>query len=46
VTPPVVAVVLLGLFWRQANGAGTVATLVLGVSLGVVTWAGNEILGW
>ena len=46
VTPPIVAVFLLGLFWRRANGAGALATLALGVSLGAVTWVGNEILGW
>ncbi len=46
VTPPVVVVFLLGLFWRRANAAGAFATLALGVSFGVMTWAGNEILGW
>lgn len=46
VTPPVVAVFLLGLFWQRANGVGALVTLALGVSLGVFTWAGNEILGW
>jgi SSS family solute:Na+ symporter len=46
VTPPVVAVFLLGLFWPRANAAGAFATLVSGVALGVLAWAGNEVLGW
>lgn len=44
VTPPVVAVFLLGLFWRRGNGTGAVTTFVVGVPLGVAAWIGNEIL--
>ena len=44
-TPPVVAVFLLGLFWRRANAAGALAGLVVGVPLGVVGWMAVELLG-
>ena len=44
-TPPIVAVFLLGLFWRRANGAGALAGLVVGVPLGVAGWAAVELLG-
>jgi len=37
-TPPVVAVFLLGLFWPRANGAGAFAGLVVGVPLGLIGW--------
>lgn len=43
-TPPVVAVFLLGLFWRRANGAGALAGLAVGVPLGVVAWVSVELL--
>jgi SSS family solute:Na+ symporter len=42
----VVAVFLVGVFWTRANAAGAAATLGLGVAIGVLTWAGNELLGW
>jgi SSS family solute:Na+ symporter len=45
-TPPVVAVFVLGLFWRRANGAGALAGLVVGVPLGVVGWAAVELFGF
>jgi len=44
-TPPVVSVFLLGLFWRRANGAGALAGLVVGVPLGVAGWAAVELFG-
>ncbi len=43
-TPPVVAVFLLGLFWRRANGPGATAGLVVGVPMGLVGWACVEWL--
>lgn len=46
VTPPVVAVFLLGLFWRRGNSSGAVVTLAAGIPHGVLGWAGNELLGW
>jgi SSS family solute:Na+ symporter len=39
-------VFLLGLFWRRANGAGALAGLVVGVPLGVASWAAVELFGW
>jgi len=42
-TPPVVAVFLLGLFWRRANSAGALAGLVVGVPLGVLGWIAVEL---
>ncbi len=43
-TPPVVAVFLLGLFWRRANNAGALAGLVVGVPLGLLAWVAVELL--
>ena len=37
VTPPIVAIFLLGLFWRRASATGAVATLGAGVTIGAVT---------
>jgi len=45
-TPPIVAVFVLGLFWRRANGAGALAGIGLGVPLGLVGWTCIELLGW
>ncbi|MFW2387272.1 MAG: sodium:solute symporter family transporter, partial [Polyangiales bacterium] len=43
-TPPVVAVFLLGLFWPRANNAGALAGLLVGVPLGVLGWVSVELL--
>ena len=43
-TPPVVAVFLLGLFWRRANNFGALAGLLAGVPLGVAGWVAVELL--
>jgi SSS family solute:Na+ symporter len=45
VTPPIVAVFLLGLFWRRANSAGAFAGLIVGVPLGLLGWASVELFG-
>ncbi len=45
VTPPVVAVFLLGIFWSRANSTGAFVTLVVGVVGGMLGFVGNEILG-
>ena len=44
VTPPVVAIFLLGLFWKRGNAFGAQCTLWLGLGLGVAGWIGNEIM--
>lgn len=43
VTPPIVAVFLGGIFWRRANASGALATIVIGVPMGVVAWLLIEI---
>ncbi|MEM7434249.1 MAG: sodium/solute symporter [Myxococcota bacterium] len=45
-TPPVVAVFLLGLFWPRANAAGALFGIAVGVPLGAVGWVLTELLGW
>ncbi|MEO9964915.1 MAG: sodium:solute symporter [Reichenbachiella sp.] len=35
IAPPVVAVFLLGLFWKRANGNGAIASLVIGLLLAI-----------
>jgi len=44
-TPPIVAMFLVGIFWQRANGHGAFAVYVLGIGLGVVGFIANEILG-
>ena len=44
-TPPVVAVFLLGLFWWRANGFGALAGLVVGIPIGIGGWVAVEMLG-
>jgi SSS family solute:Na+ symporter len=44
-TPPVVAVFLLGLFWPRANNAGALAGIALGIPLGIIGWMAVEWLG-
>lgn len=46
ITPPVVAVFVLGLFWPRANRIGAISCLVVGIPLGAAAWAANEIAGW
>lgn len=33
----------MGIFWRRANHAGAVATMMLGISLGIGGWVAIEI---
>ncbi len=44
VTPPIVAIFLLGIFWQRATNQAAIATLIGGVALGATGWAMNEIL--
>ena len=39
--PPIVALVLTGIFWRGANAAGAAATLVLGTACGIALFIAN-----
>jgi SSS family solute:Na+ symporter len=43
-TPPVVAVFFVGIFWQRANAKGAFATLVAMISIGAVAFVLNEIL--
>jgi SSS family solute:Na+ symporter len=45
ITPPVVAVFFVGLFWKRANANGAFATLAVMVPLGIVGFVLNEIVG-
>ena len=44
-TPPVVAVFALGLFWRRATARAAFVTLVVGVPIGAAGFVANELLG-
>ncbi len=45
VTPPIVAIFLVGIFWKRANGHGAFAAFMLGITLGVIGFYANEIQG-
>jgi SSS family solute:Na+ symporter len=45
VTPPAVAVFLLGMLWRRATPAAAVTTFAVGLPLGLAGWIVNEIAG-
>jgi len=45
ITPPVVAVFLLGLLWPRANAAGALAGLAAGFPIGLLAWIVIELLG-
>ncbi len=42
--PPIVAIFLVGLFWKRANALGANVALIIGGLAGVVFFATNEIL--
>ncbi len=44
-TPPIVAIFLVGIFWKRANRHGAFAAFVLGIGLGIVGFIVNEIAG-
>lgn len=44
--PPVVAMFLIGIFWKRANAHGAFISLVGGVFLGLLLFISNEFLGW
>ena len=41
--PPVVTMFLAGMFWRRANSAGAIATILTGLAAGAVLFVLNEI---
>ncbi len=43
--PPVVTMFLAGMFWRRANSAGAIATIVTGLIAGAILFVLNEITG-
>jgi SSS family solute:Na+ symporter len=45
ITPPAVAVFLLGMLWRRATPSAAMVTLVVGLPLGLVGWVVNELAG-
>lgn len=44
--PPVVALFLVGLFWRRATAAGASATLLAGTACGVALFLVNVVFHW
>jgi SSS family solute:Na+ symporter len=44
ITPPVVVVFFLGIFWRQGTATAATVTLATGIPLGVLGWGLNEII--
>jgi SSS family solute:Na+ symporter len=44
--PPVVALFLVGMFWRGANADGAAATMLLGSLGGLALFLINVVLGW
>jgi len=44
--PPVVALFLVGMFWRGANADGAAATMILGTLAGFALFILNAVLGW
>jgi len=45
ITPPAVAVFLLGMLWRRATPAAAVVTLVIALPCAIAGWVINEIAG-
>ena len=46
VVPPVVALFLAGMFWRDANADGAAATLIIGSFCGAALFVVNGVLHW
>jgi len=44
--PPIVALFLVGSFWKGANAFGANATLLLGFPCGLGLFLSNEVFGW
>lgn len=44
--PPIVAIYLIGSFWRGANATGAVASIAVGTLAGVVLFISNVVMGF
>jgi solute:Na+ symporter, SSS family len=44
--PPVVALFLVGMFWRGANADGAAAAMLVGSAFGLALFVINVVLGW
>lgn len=44
--PPVVAMFILGMFWRRANASGAMYALVFGIGAGIALFLSNVVFGW
>jgi solute:Na+ symporter, SSS family len=44
ITPPVVVIFMLGIFWRRGTAKAATTTLALGIPLGLAGWVLNEII--
>jgi len=44
ITPPVVVVFMLGIFWHRGTATAAEVTLTIGIPLGVIGWMLNEIV--
>ncbi len=44
-TPSIVAVFILGIFWSRTNAISSVVTIIAGLSVGVVGFIMNEVVG-
>ncbi len=42
--PPIVALFIIGIFWRRANSNGAISTIIVGVISGITLFVLNEIL--
>ncbi|MEM9984252.1 MAG: sodium:solute symporter [Bacteroidota bacterium] len=45
ISPPIVAVFILGLFWKRANGTGAFVALITGFSIAIFLLL-SEVYGW
>lgn len=45
IVPPIVAVYLVGLFWRRATASGAIAAIALGLGVGLAAFLAQEVTG-
>lgn len=44
--PPVIAMFIIGMFWKRANAHGAMAALVVGIGAGIAFFLSNAVFGW